>query len=60
MVVYSQDHLGRAAQLTEEAVALMRELGNKGGVALGLCTWGDWPCSKTISTGLPISTGKGV
>ena len=37
MVVYYQDDLGRAAQLTEEAVALMRELGNKGGVALGLC-----------------------
>jgi hypothetical protein len=40
MVVYSRDDLGRAAQLTEEAVALMRELGDKGGVALGLCNLG--------------------
>jgi hypothetical protein len=40
MVVYSQDDLGRAGKLTEEAVALMREVGNKGGVAVGLCNLG--------------------
>jgi hypothetical protein len=40
MVVYSQEDLGRAAQLTEEAVALMRELGDKGRLALGLCNLG--------------------
>jgi tetratricopeptide (TPR) repeat protein len=40
MVVYSQGDLGRAAQLTEEAVALLRELGNRGDVALGLYNLG--------------------
>jgi hypothetical protein len=40
MVVYSQGDLGRAAQLTEEGVALFRELGNRGGVAVGLYNLG--------------------
>jgi transposase len=40
MVVYSQGDLGRAAQLTEEAVALFRELGARGDVALGLYNLG--------------------
>jgi non-specific serine/threonine protein kinase len=40
MVVYSQGDLGRATQLTEEGVALLRELGDRGGVALGLCNLG--------------------
>jgi hypothetical protein len=39
-VVCSQGDLGRAAQLTEEAVALLRELGARGDVALGLCNLG--------------------
>src|SRR5215211_5788567 len=40
MVVNSQGDLGRAAKLTEEAVALLRELGARGDVALGLCNLG--------------------
>ena len=40
MVVYSQGDLGRAAKLTEEAVAWFRELGARGDVALGLCNLG--------------------
>jgi tetratricopeptide (TPR) repeat protein len=40
MVVCSQGDLGRAAQLTEEAVALFRELGARGDVALGLYNLG--------------------
>jgi non-specific serine/threonine protein kinase len=36
MLVYSQGDLGRAEKLTEEAVALCRELGNTGAVAFGL------------------------
>ena len=40
MMVYSQGDLGRAAQLTEESVALFRELGSRGGVAVGLCNLG--------------------
>jgi tetratricopeptide (TPR) repeat protein len=55
MVVYSQGDLGRAGKLTEEAVALQRELGNRAGVSVGLYNLG-WPCSKTISAGLLIST----
>jgi len=39
MVMYSQGDLGRAAQLTEEAVALLRELGARD-VALGLYNLG--------------------
>jgi hypothetical protein len=38
--VYSQGDLGRAAQLTEEAVELLRELGATGVVAIGLCNLG--------------------
>jgi hypothetical protein len=34
-VVYSQGDLGRAALLTDEGVALLRELGARGDVALG-------------------------
>jgi predicted ATPase/class 3 adenylate cyclase/Tfp pilus assembly protein PilF len=42
MVVCSQGQgdLGRAAQLTEESVALQRELGTRGGVSMGLCNLG--------------------
>jgi hypothetical protein len=40
MMVYSQGDLGRAAQLTEEAVALFRELGARGGISIGLCNLG--------------------
>ncbi len=40
MLVCSLGDLGRAAKLTEEAVALRRELGNRGGVAIGLCNLG--------------------
>src|SRR5215204_536358 len=40
MVVYSQGDLRRAAQLTEEAVVLLRELGSRGDVALGLYNLG--------------------
>jgi tetratricopeptide (TPR) repeat protein len=40
MVACSQGDLRRAAQLTEEAVALQRELGARGDVALGLCNLG--------------------
>jgi hypothetical protein len=40
MMVYSQGDLGRAAQLTEEGVALFRELGARGDVALGLYNLG--------------------
>jgi hypothetical protein len=40
MLVYSQGDLGRAAQLTEESVALHRELGNRGGVSMGLYNLG--------------------
>src|SRR5215204_5800612 len=40
MVVYSQGDLVRAAQLTEESVALHRELGNRGSVSMGLCNLG--------------------
>jgi Tfp pilus assembly protein PilF len=40
MLVCSQGALGRAAQLTEEAVALLRELGARGGVSIGLCNLG--------------------
>ena len=40
MVAYSQGDLGRAAQLTEEGVALLRELGARGDVALDLCSLG--------------------
>jgi len=39
-VVYSQGDLGRAQKLTEEAVALHRELGTRGGFSLGLCNLG--------------------
>jgi hypothetical protein len=38
--VYSQGDLGRTAQLTEESVALHRELGNRGGVSMGLYNLG--------------------
>jgi predicted ATPase/class 3 adenylate cyclase len=42
MVVCSQGQgdLGRAAQLTEESVALQRELGTRGGVSMGLYNLG--------------------
>jgi hypothetical protein len=40
MVVYSQGDLRRAAQLTEEGVALVREMGARVDVALGLCNLG--------------------
>jgi non-specific serine/threonine protein kinase len=40
MVVYSQGDLGRAVQLTEEGIALQRELGARGDVAFGLCNLG--------------------
>jgi hypothetical protein len=40
MVACSQGDLRRAAQLTEESVALQRELGARGDVALGLCNLG--------------------
>jgi hypothetical protein len=40
MVAYSQGDLGRAAQLTEEGVALVRELRSRVDVALGLCNLG--------------------
>jgi non-specific serine/threonine protein kinase len=40
MVAYSQGDLGRATQLTEEGVALFRELGARGDVALGLYNLG--------------------
>jgi tetratricopeptide repeat protein len=40
MVVCSQGDLGRAAKLTEEAVALQRELGTRGGVSMCLCNLG--------------------
>jgi tetratricopeptide (TPR) repeat protein len=40
MLVCSQGDLGRAAQLTEEAVALHRELGTRGGVSAGLYNLG--------------------
>jgi non-specific serine/threonine protein kinase len=40
MAVYSQGDLGRAAQLTEESVSLLRELGDRGGVALNLYNLG--------------------
>ena len=39
MMVYSQGDLGRAAQLTERP-SLFRELGSRGGVALGLYNLG--------------------
>ena len=40
MLVYSQGDLVRAAQLTEEAVALFRELGARAGVSIGLYNLG--------------------
>jgi hypothetical protein len=40
MVARSQGDLGRAAMLTEEAVAVLRELEARGGVATGLCNLG--------------------
>jgi Tetratricopeptide repeat len=40
LAVCSQGDLGRAAQLAEEAVALLRELRARGDVALGLCSLG--------------------
>jgi len=40
MMVCSQGDLGRAAQLTDEAVALQRELGTRGGVSVGLYNLG--------------------
>src|SRR5919205_162534 len=40
MLVYSQGDLGRAAQLTEEAVVLHRELGTRVGVSIGLYNLG--------------------
>jgi hypothetical protein len=36
MLVYSQGDLGRAAKLTEECVALLRELGDRGPVSMAL------------------------
>jgi hypothetical protein len=39
-MVYSQGDLGRAGKLTEEAVALFRELRARGGVAVGLYNLG--------------------
>jgi hypothetical protein len=38
--VYSQGYLGRAAKLTEEGVALLRELGARAGVSIGLYNLG--------------------
>jgi hypothetical protein len=40
VLVYSQGDLGRATKLTEEAVAVFRELGARGDIALGLCNLG--------------------
>jgi len=39
-LAYSQGDLARAAELTEEVVALARELGAKGGLSLGLYNLG--------------------
>jgi hypothetical protein len=38
--VYSQGDLGRAGKLTEESVALLRELGARAGVSMGLYNLG--------------------
>jgi tetratricopeptide (TPR) repeat protein len=40
MMVYSQGDLGRAAKLTEESVALLRELRARGGASIGLYNLG--------------------
>jgi len=40
MVVYSQGDLGRAAQLTEEAATLFKDLGDRGGASIVLYNLG--------------------